>query len=287
MKIHKQQIRLLPEHPSSFLTLTPQSIIAAPLVINQDGVLLDGYRRFQLQVEDYVEVFRLDVKDIFAAAFELNRNTRQWDDVDCFLWTCWAESLGADSSQLPVNRFLPALQSLPKTLLHQIAKRKLSLRKVVLIQEAPLAARDIFTDLITGTLAFNDNETADFFRMAWDVKTKLHLPGIQSLFQQENFALILSNRNLSSRQKGEALLKELRSVRYPLYQEKLEKFTASWQQLDLGQRIQAKQTSFIERGVLEILISSASLKELKDHIRRLAASLDSLCWAEIWNDDTN
>ncbi|HSE42225.1 MAG TPA: hypothetical protein VLH08_15785 [Acidobacteriota bacterium] len=287
MKIHKQQIRLLPEHPSTLLKLTPQSILSAPLVINQDGVLLDGYRRFQLQVDDSVEAVQLEVNDVFAAAFELNRNTRKWDDVDCFLWTRWAATLGADPARLPITRFSPALQSLTKDLLGLIGERKLSLRKAVLIQEAPPAARDFLVDLLTNTLTLNDNEAADFIRMAWDVKTRLHLRGIPALFQMEQFKLILSNGRLSPRQKGEALLKVLRSVRYPLYQEKLEKFTADWQQLNLGHSIQPKQTSFIERGVLEISISSASLEELKDHIRRLAASLDSLSWVEIWKDDTN
>jgi hypothetical protein len=98
------------------------------------------------------------------------------------------------------------------------------------------------------------------------------------------FDVILQDRRLSPKRRGEALLKELRAVRYPLYQKKLEQFTSDWQQLNLGRGIQAKSNSFVERGVLEISFASKSLEELKNHIKRLSESLASPEWARIFEE---
>ena len=284
MKIRKKDIYLSPDHPSTLLTLKPQSIVAAPLVLNKNGILLDGYRRYQLMEGDFVEAVQIDAQDVFDTAYELNLNTRVWDDLDCFLWARWARTIGANPSRLPINRFSTAIESAPQELLRLMAERKITMRKAVLIQEAPPAARELFTDFLTNVLSLNDNEAADLIRMAWDVKTRLDSQGLRGLFQGEPFAGILQNSSLSPRQKGEALLKELRAVRYPLYQEKLEQFTSNWQQLKLGNGVQVKRRSFIERGVLEISFTSSSLEELKENIQRLTTSLNEQSWARIWEE---
>ncbi|HEY7160664.1 MAG TPA: hypothetical protein VH815_05360, partial [Acidobacteriota bacterium] len=86
MKILKNEIYLSPMHPSMLLTLEPQSILNAPLVIDQNRNLIDGYRRFQLIQHDSVEVTQISAENIFDAAYEMNLKTRTWDEIDCFLW---------------------------------------------------------------------------------------------------------------------------------------------------------------------------------------------------------
>jgi hypothetical protein len=284
MKILKQDIRLSPMHPSTLLSLQPQSILSAPLVIDQNRNLIDGYRRFQLIDNDSVEVVELSVENIFEAGYEMNLRTRSWDEIDCFLWKRWATFIGADVSRLPAQRVSPVLGSASIPMLALLAQRKITIRQAVLIQEAPEATHEYLLDLFSEVIHLNDNETAEFIRMAWDVKIREGASSLMRLLESEPFLVILQDRRHSPKQRGEALLKELRSVRYPLYQKKLEQFTSDWQQLNLGRGIQAKGNSFVERGVLEISFASKSLEELKSHINRLSESLDSPVWPRIFDE---
>lgn len=284
MKILKQEIHLSPMHPSMLLTLQPQSILYAPLVIDQNKNLIDGYRRFQLLQDDSTEVTQVSVENVFDAACEMNLKTRTWDEVDCFLWKRWALSIGGDAERLPMQRQSSVLESASTAMLTLLADRKLTMRQAALIQEAPPATHEYLLNLLSEVIHLNDNETAEFIRMAWDVKIREQVSSLRSLLETEHFLVILQDRRYSPKQKGEALLKELRAVRYPLYQKKLEQFTSDWKQLDLGRGIQAKGNSFVERGVLEISFASKSLKELKDHINRLSESVASPEWARIFEE---
>ncbi len=284
MKILKQDIRLSPTHPSMLLFLQPQSILSAPLVIDQNRNLIDGYRRYQLQESDSIEAVQIPIENVFEASYEMNLRSRLWDDIDSFLWKRWARSIVADANRLPSHRHPAVLDSASIQLLTGLAQRRITMRQALLIQEAPEVAQDYLLDLLSNGINVNDNETAELIRMAWDMKTRQRTAGIRGLFEYEPFVSILQNMKLSPKQRGEALLKELRTMRYPLYQKKLEQFTSDWQQLKLGRGIQAKGNSFVERGVLEISFASTSLQELKNHIDRLSASLDSPVWARIWEE---
>ena len=284
MKISKQEIQLSPMHPSMLLTLQPQSILYAPLVIDQNRNLIDGYRRFQLLQGDSIEVTQITAENIFDAAYEMNLRSRTWDDIDCFLWRRWAHSIAGDAARLPMQRLSLVLESASTPMLTQLAERKITLRQAALIQEAPPATHEYLLKLLSEILHLNDNETSEFIRMAWDVKLREQISGLKGLLETGRFLVILQDRRYSPKQKGEALLKELRAVRYPLYQKKLEQFTSDWQQLKLGRGIQAKGNSFVERGVLEISFASKSLQELKNHIDRLSESLASPEWARIFEE---
>lgn len=284
MKILKQDIRLFPTHPSMLLFLQPQSILSPPLVIDQNGNLIDGYRRYQLQEGDFIEAVQISIENVFEASYEMNLRSRTWDDIDCFLWKRWARSIGADANRLPSRHHPAVLESASIQLLTGLGQRRITMRQALLIQEAPEVAQDYLLDLLSNRINVNDNETAELIRMAWDMKIRQKTAGIRGLFEYEPFVSILQNIKLSPKQRGEALLKELRTVRYPIYQKKLEQFTSDWQQLKLGRGIQAKGNSFVERGVLEISFASTSLEELKNHINRLSASLDSPVWARIWEE---
>ncbi len=284
MKILKQEIYLSPMHPSMLLPLQPQSILYAPLVIDQNSNLIDGYRRFQLLQNDSIEATQISVENIFEAAYEINLRSRAWDEIDCFLWKRWARSMGADTSKLPGQRLPAILESASIPMLTLLAQRKITIRQAALIQEAPPATHEYLLDLLSDVIHLNDNETAEFIRMAWDVKIRERISGLRNLLETDPFFVILQDRRLSPKRRGEALLKELRAVRYPLYQKKLEQFTSDWQQLNLGRGIQAKNNSFIERGVLEISFASKSLEELKDHINRLSESLALPEWARIFEE---
>jgi len=284
MKIPKQDIHLSPLHPSMLLTIPPQSILYAPLVIDQNKNLIDGYRRFQLLEGNSIEVTQVLAENIFDAAYEMNLRSRTWDDIDCFLWRRWAQAIGADPGRLPIQRQSSILESASTPMLTRLAERKITLRQAALIQEAPPSTHEYLLNLLSEVIQLNDNETAEFIRMAWDVKVREQIAGLKGLLETDPFLVILQDRRYSPKQKGEALLKELRAVRYPLYQKKLEKFTSDWQQLNLGRGIQAKSNSFVERGVLEISFASKSLEELKDHINRLSESLASPEWARIFEE---
>jgi hypothetical protein len=284
MKILKNEILLSPLHPSMLLSLQPQSILYAPLVIDQNRNLIDGYRRFQLLQDDLIEVTQLSAENIFMAAYEMNLRSRSWDDVDCFLWRRWAQSIGGDAERLPLKRQSPVLESVSTGMLTLLAERKITIRQAVLIQEAPPAAHEYLLKLLSEVIQLNDNETAEFIRMAWDVKIKEKIAGLKALLETDRFLVILQDRRYSPKQAGEALLKELRAVRYPLYQKKLEQFTSDWQQLNLGRGIQVKGNSFVERGILEISFASKSLNELKAHINQLSDSLASPEWIRIFEE---
>jgi len=284
MKIPKQDIHLSPLHPSMLLTIPPQSILYAPLVIDQNKNLIDGYRRFQLLEGNSIEVTQVLAENIFDAAYEMNLRSRTWDDIDCFLWRRWAQAIGADPGRLPIQRQSSILESASTPMLTRLAERKITLRQAALIQKAPPSTHEYLLNLLSEVIQLNDNETAEFIRMAWDVKVREQIAGLKGLLETDPFLVILQDRRYSPKQKGEALLKELRAVRYPLYQKKLEKFTSDWQQLNLGRGIQAKSNSFVERGVLEISFASKSLKELKNHIDRLSESLASPEWTRIFEE---
>jgi hypothetical protein len=284
MKISKREIHLLPMHPSMLLTLQPQSILYAPLVIDENKNLIDGYRRLQLLESDSIEVTQISVEKIFDAAYGMNLKTRTWDEIDCFLWKRWAQSIGSDASGLPMQRQSSVLESASTALLTLLAERKITMRQAALIQEAPPATHQYLLRLFSEVIHLNDNETAELIRMAWDVKTREEISSLKALLETGRFLDILQDRRYSPKQKGEALLKELRAVRYPLYQKKLEQFTSDWQQLKLGRGIQAKSNSFVERGVLEISFTSKSFEELKNHINQLSESLASPEWARIFEE---
>jgi hypothetical protein len=156
MKVRKAEIQLSPEHPSALLTLKPQSIAVSPLVLDANGILLDGYRRYQLLDAEFVEAVEVDAQNVFDAAYEINLHTRTWDELDCFLWARWALAIGGNAARLPINRFSSSLQSVSKELLILMAERKISMRKAILIQEAPPATREFFADLL-----------ANVFRKSW------------------------------------------------------------------------------------------------------------------------
>ena len=284
MKILKQEIHLSPMHPSMLLALQSQSILYSPLVIDQNRNLIDGYRRFQLLQDDSIEATQISVENIFEAAYEMNLRSRTWDEIDCFLWKRWAQSMAADASRLPAQRVAPILESAPISVITLLARHRITMRQAVLIQEAPPATHEYLLNLLSEVIHFNDNETAEFIRMAWDVKVRERSSGLGTLLETEPFVVILQDRRLSPKQRGEALLKELRTVRYPLYQQRLEQFTSNWKQLNLGRGIQTKSNSFVERGVLEISFASKSLEELKDHINRLSESLASPKWERIFEE---
>ncbi|HEY4492914.1 MAG TPA: hypothetical protein VI958_13005 [Acidobacteriota bacterium] len=284
MKIRKSEIQLAEHHPSVLLRLKAQSVLTAPLVIDQKGVLIDGYRRFQLAPDDEVDVIQIHVADLFDAALALNQRTRIWDETDCFLWTRWSRNLQHKDPELPVRHFAEALFGAEISQLFLIAARNLTLRQVQLILNSPKRYRSFLERFISDDIHLNSNESAAFIDLACDLANKLGKSQLEDLFKLEQFASILESENLTARQKGEALLKAMRVLRYPYYQKKAHEFSLLWRELNLGKGIQAKKGLFLERGVLELSLSSSSFEELKKMAAQLSDSLDSPLWSRIWND---
>ncbi len=284
MKLSKNRIKLSEAHPSLLLGLEPQSILAAPVVIDLDGNLLDGYRRFQLVEGDDIEGITMPVESIFHAALALNRQTRPWDGIDCFFWTRWARKRGVAEPALPQTRFPEELFALPDTFLSLLAKRRLTLRQAILLIHAPRRSQDFFQQLFRETILLNDNETALFIEMASDLKTILSKTDLKDVFLEDSLSRVLGAINLTPKQRGEQLLKEMRRLRYPCYQKKSDEFSSLWQQLDLGKGVHANKKMFLERGILEITWSASSPEEARERAERLCRSMSSQVWSEIWEE---
>jgi len=282
MRLSKNKIKLSESHPSLLLDLRPQSILAAPVVIDMDGNLVDGYRRFQLAEDDEIEAIKMPVESVFHAALSLNRQTRSWDGIDCFFWTRWARQMGIMEPPLPLTKYPDELFALSAPFLSMLAKRHLTLRQALLLTRAPQRYQDFFRRLLQETILLNDNETAAFIEMASDLKTMLRKQNLEGVFQEAPLSRMISSIDLTPKQKGELLLKEMRRLRYPYYQKKSDEFSSLWQQLDLGKGVRANQRMFLERGILEITWSASSPEEARERAEKLCRSMSSQVWSEIW-----
>lgn len=277
-------MKLSPAHPSLLLELQPQTIPTAPLVVNQDGILVDGYRRFQMMQNEQLPVHEVRTANIVQTAFDLNRSTREWDDVDCFLWIRWARELNLPLNDLPIQRFPQSLFQLDAITLRDVAMRRLGIRQVSLLQDAPQRYREIMHRIITNQISLNQNSTAAFIEMSCDLANKDPKRDLGSIFMRSPLREILEDSNSTPQQKGDRLLKAMRVLRYPYYEKKSEQFSSSWRRLQLD-GFQPRKSAFIQRGVLEISFSASSLQELKDQAKKLSDSMQSPEWEELWQKE--
>ena len=284
MKYSKSQIQLCDRHPTRLLKLEPQSVLTAPLVINPEGILVDGYRRYQLLPQEDVEVVQIGTPNVFEAALELNRRTRRWDEIDCFLWTRWARTFGLSDTDLPLKRFPDELYSAEDSLLSLLANGQLLFRQAVLILQSPQRYHSFFQRFLVEDIELNSNGTADLIAMVCDLARIQGKATLEDLFSESGFRRILQHPNLTRRQKGELLLKEMRILRYPYYRKKAEEFSTYWRELNLDNAVLAKKDLFLRRGLLEISFSCISFEGLRGKVTRLYESLGSPVWSKIWEE---
>lgn len=285
MKIPKQQIGLSENHPSLLLDLKPEkSQFFSPLIVNEDGILVDGYRRYQLQEDPEPDVITLNTKEIFPVAMALNERTRIWDETDCFLWVRWARHHGIESVQLPIQRSHSELFGAEVPLLQLIAQRRLLLRQAEILMNAPRSYRPFLLHLLTEKVRLNVNETRDFVEMISDLANQRKMRDLRALAADPPFSTILADKSLTPKQKGEHLLREIRVLRYPYYQRKLDEFSGNWKELQLEPDFQAKRNLFVERELLEITFSVGSYEEMKEKVNRLYQSLNSFIWSKLWKE---
>jgi hypothetical protein len=145
MKLLKSQIRLSPGHPSMLLDLKPK--LSAPLVVNHDLVLVDGYRRIQILQSDEIEVNQISTMDIVGTARALNLRSREWTELDGFLWARWEKSLGIEKT--PFTGFWQDLCAAPIHLMRLIASGTLQPRQAKVIMDQPARYRDFYIQLLT------------------------------------------------------------------------------------------------------------------------------------------
>lgn len=279
MKIAKSRVQLSPGHPSLLLDLPEDRGLFAPVVMDPAGMLVDGYRRFRIQPGPEIEAVCVESTNIFEAALSMNRHSRAWDDVDCFLWARWAQSLKVEPN-LPITRFPAVLHDADIPLLRLLAARNLTLRQAALILQSPLPYRPFFQDFLHKSIRLNNNETADFMHMCVDLKKILKLANIQDVVERVEDG----TTELDARRRGERLLKGMRILRYPYYQKKSDEFVACWRELDLGPSVQVDRARFLEHGKMEITVTSASYREMQDSLERIALSLESPSWRKIWEE---
>ena len=281
----KKDILLSPNHPSLLENSFYKSRVYAPLLVDQHSNLIDGYRRFRvIEDEETVQPVRIDVPSIYHAALELNRNTRRWDDIDTFFWTRWAESLGVVDHALTKKRFPDELAGAPLSLLSALANRKLQLGQAVRILQAPSRTCSFFTETLSSMIRLNVNETANFIDWVFDLANRWKTKDLGDVLENDALKDIVCRQGLDPRQKGEALLKEMRKLRYPLYQRKLEEFSTAWHRLHLDQ-MQVKRGLFLDRGVIELTIRARSQQEMSNQVKELWESLGSAEWNRIWDHE--
>jgi hypothetical protein len=280
----KKDIHLSPSHPSLLEANFFKASLYAPVIIDQHSNLIDGYRRFQVSEGDEVEAIQLEISSIYSAALDLNRNSRRWDDIDIFLWTRWAQFLGVQDDLLSGKSFPEELTHAPVSLLSALANRNLQLGQAVRILQAPASTCSFFTEMLSSMIRLNVNETSTFIDTMFDLANRWKTKNLQDVLTNEALQGILHGPGLNPRQKGEALLKEMRKLRYPLYQRKSEELSNAWHQLNLD-HVQAKRGLFLDRGVLEITIRARSQQELSHQVTELFESLDSPVWKRIWDHE--
>jgi hypothetical protein len=234
--------------------------------------------------QDDLETIQIHTSNLFEAAVQLNSRTRHWDETDCFFWMRWAKSLGEQQPVLPISRFAEELDQAGESLLALTANRRLSLRQAVLILRAPKRYREFLEQFLSESIRLNANETAEFIDMLCDLTRTFKKPLPRDLFAELNLLSTVEQPRLSPGRKGEALLKEMRILRYPYYQKKAGEFSSEWHELSLDEIVLARKSLFLERGVLEISLSSRSFAEFKRKVTRLYESLSSPAWEKIWKE---
>ena len=120
--------------------------------------------------------------------------------------------------------------------------------------------------------------------MMLDLANRWKTKNLNAVLENEVLVEILDRPGLDPRQKGEALLKQMRELRYPLYQRKFEELSTAWHQLRLDQ-MQAKRGLFLDRGVLELTIRARSQEEMSRQVKELFESLVSPEWKRIWDHE--
>jgi hypothetical protein len=263
------------------LDLAPQRGSFAPLVIDQNGLLIDGYRRWQLALGDQVDAVEMQTGNLFDSAFELNLHSRVWDSIDRFLWLRWAESMKTKTDRIKAS-FPEVLAQTPRDMLKTLAARKLQLRQLQLILEAPDRLRQSLHTLLTERIELNPNETARLIEMVCDLLSRFRKRSMQSLFDEPVFAEVLGNPALTPKQKGEALLKAIRILRYPEYQKRLKE--VSFLAFELERFATMRKSEFVERGVLEITIRADCIERMDENLSNARLILVSPEWNKIWED---
>jgi hypothetical protein len=274
--MQNDSISLSEKHPSLLEDLIRFAGYCAPVIVSQDGILIDGYRRYQLDSD--IDATVMDVRSIYDAAITLNRNTRRWDEIDCFLWARWADSLGLQHDPFPET-----LNQAPFEMLRALANRKLQFGQVMRILETPSHTWSFFIDILTRRIKLNMNETANFLEMTFDLANRWSIKNLAQVFDHEVLNPIWDDSTSAPKERGVALLKAMRRLRYPLYQKKSEDLAAAWQELHLDQ-LQGDKNLFLNRGMLEITIRAKSSKEMSEKVSGLFESLSKPAWKRIWDE---
>ena len=274
--MQNDSITLSEKHPSLLEDLVRFAGYCAPIIVSQDGILIDGYRRYQLDSD--IETTVMNVRSIYDAALTINRNTRKWDEIDCFFWSRWADSLGVQQDPYP-----EALLKAPIEMLRALANRKLQLGQAVRILETPSHNWLFFLDILTRHIKLNMNETASFLEMTFDLANRWGTKNLANVFDHEVLNPIWNESRIDPKERGGALLKAMRRLRYPLYQKKSEELAAAWQELHLDQ-LQGNKNLFLTRGILEIKIRARSREEMSAKVDGLFESLSKPAWKRIWDE---
>jgi hypothetical protein len=119
--------------------------------------------------------------------------------------------------------------------------------------------------------------------MLMDLKNRFKLHRLEQVLELPELKKIVGNTSMSPKQKGGVLLKAMRALRYPYYQQKSEEFSSNWRELKFDKQFEVKRSLFIERGILELSFQSQTHAELEEKVKRLLDSLQSPAWRKIWH----
>jgi hypothetical protein len=140
-----------------------------------------------------------------------------------------------------------------------------------------------FIDALSRMIKLNVNETASFLEMTFDLANRLGTKNLAHVFDHQILRPIWEDNTITRKERGDALLKAMRRLRYPLYQKKSEELAAAWQELHLDE-LQGNKNLFFNRGLLEITIRARSRKEMSEKVSGLFESLNEPAWKRIWDE---
>jgi predicted nucleic acid-binding protein len=168
-------------------------------------------------------------------------------------------------------------------MLRALANRKLQLGQAVRILDTQDHAWAFFIDALSRMIKLNVNETASFLEMTFDLANRLGTKNLAHVFDHQILRPIWEDNTITRKERGDALLKAMRRLRYPLYQKKSEELAAAWQELHLDE-LQGNKNLFFNRGLLEITIRARSRKEMSEKVSGLFESLNEPAWKRIWDE---
>ncbi|MBW1797346.1 MAG: ParB N-terminal domain-containing protein [Deltaproteobacteria bacterium] len=163
--------------------------------------------------------------------------------------------------------FLKIEKELNENIKVYLAQGHISLQVVrMLLDMDPVSVSPIFA--LISSLKFNINQQIQLINYIVDISHITKVPGIE-LLKEQDLENICLNNNLNTPQKAKAVLRLLRTMRFPLLTEAEKTFNKMVSSLNLPKRVRIDPPLFFESPDYRLEILFKEGKELREKIERL------------------